>query len=87
MSTILAIATSRGFNRRCDAGCYNSESPHCHCICGGLNHGVGRDQAIDNTRAAVKDSLHTLPRINRDPHSKKLILPLAIRHHQPLLLH
>ena len=86
MSTIMEISTSRGFHARCDRRCYNARSAKCHCICGGLNHAVGRDQAIANTRAALRDSLHTLQRCNKDPHSRKIILPLAIRRHQPVVL-
>ena len=35
---------------RCDKRCYDAIYPKCTCICGGMNHAVGRDRAIDNTR-------------------------------------
>lgn len=35
---------------RCDARCYNAEHEDCDCVCGGLNHGAGEQQAINNTR-------------------------------------
>lgn len=35
---------------RCDARCYNAREPHCECICGGRNHGVGLQKAIEQTR-------------------------------------
>ena len=42
---------------RCDAKCYNATSPHCDCVCGGMNHGVGREQAQDNTRELAGELL------------------------------
>jgi len=50
MATLIAAYNSEGCIGRCDAKCYNAESPDCHCICGGKNHGVGLKKAIDNTR-------------------------------------
>ncbi len=35
---------------KCDAKCHNAKGPNCRCICGGINHGVGNNQAIENTR-------------------------------------
>jgi len=35
---------------RCDARCYNAKEPHCECICGGRNHGVGLQKAIEQAR-------------------------------------
>ena len=49
MTTLIAVYTSRGCVGRCDAKCYNATEPECTCICGGLNHGAGRNQAITNT--------------------------------------
>lgn len=34
---------------RCDSRCYNATGPICVCCCGGMNHGKGLQQAIDNT--------------------------------------
>jgi hypothetical protein len=35
--------------RQCDSRCYNGEiHVECHCICGGQNHGVGLEQAVNN---------------------------------------
>lgn len=36
--------------RRCDAKCYNATHPDCDCVCGGRNHGAGKQQAIETTR-------------------------------------
>ena len=50
MTTLISYHTSSGEQGRCDARCYNAKHPTCDCICGGANHGVGREQAIENTR-------------------------------------
>jgi len=34
---------------RCDARCYNAKGPKCKCVCAGLNHAEGLDQATQNT--------------------------------------
>jgi hypothetical protein len=39
---------SRG--RVCNEQCYNAKHKKCHCICGGINHGVGLQVARENTR-------------------------------------
>ncbi len=50
MVTLISWATSGGDQGRCDAKCYDATEPECTCICGGRNHGAGKQQAIDNTR-------------------------------------
>ena len=35
---------------RCDAKCYDAQGPDCDCVCGGLNHGMGKSHATENTR-------------------------------------
>ena len=54
MTTLIAISTSSGLVGRCDAKCYEATCPVCECICGGRNHGVGREQAAENTRALAE---------------------------------
>lgn len=51
MSTLIAVYNSSGCVGRCDAKCYDAIEDECDCICGGANHGAGKQQAIDNTRA------------------------------------
>lgn len=36
--------------RRCDEACYNAKRLGCHCICGGRNHGLGLQHALENQR-------------------------------------
>lgn len=55
MTTLIAIYNSEGCVGRCDAKCYNAQSPDCDCICGGKNHGAGLEQAAENTREMVDD--------------------------------
>ena len=50
MTMLIAVYTGDGCEGRCDAKCYNAWGPECHCICRGVNHGVGRQEAIANTR-------------------------------------
>jgi hypothetical protein len=49
MSTLMSTGNSSGETGRCDAKCYGAKTKNCHCCCGGRNHGVGLNQAIQNT--------------------------------------
>ena len=51
--TLIAVYNSDGCVGRCDAKCYNATSDECTCICGGANHGAGKQQAVENTRELV----------------------------------
>ena len=49
MTTVLEHRTWRGdLIGRCTARCHTAKGKRCYCICGGVNHGVGLRQAIDN---------------------------------------
>lgn len=50
MTALISYQSSGGDQGRCDAKCYDAHEPDCDCICGGRNHGAGKQQAIDNTR-------------------------------------
>jgi len=50
MTTLISVHNSDGLVGRCDARCHDATSEDCDCVCGGRNHGVGEDQAIENTR-------------------------------------
>jgi len=50
MVTLISYRSSGGDQGRCDAKCYDAADPHCDCICGGRNHGAGKEQALENTR-------------------------------------
>ena len=63
MTTLISWSNSSGEQGRCDAKCYDATGPDCDCICGGRNHGVGQEQAVENTRALaeqmIEDFAHT----------------------------
>jgi len=49
MVTVIEARRPDGsLTRRCDARCYAAKGTTCRCICGGINHGVGLRQTIDN---------------------------------------
>lgn len=50
MTTLISVHNSEGEVGRCDAKCHNAKHKDCDCCCGGVNHGVGGRQAIQNTR-------------------------------------
>lgn len=50
MTTLIAVYSSDGCEGRCNAKCYEATTPGCDCVCGGKNHGKGRQQAVENTR-------------------------------------
>jgi len=50
VTTLIAVWTSEGCAGGCDARCYTAVRDECQCICGGVNHGAGLDQAASNTR-------------------------------------
>ncbi len=55
--TLIAVYTSEGCVGRCDAKCYNAKLPECECVCGGRNHGVGLQKALDNTRELAEQMI------------------------------
>lgn len=57
MATLIAVYTADGCVGRCDAKCYSASEPGCDCICGGLNHAAGKEQAITNTHDRAEEWL------------------------------
>lgn len=57
MTTLIKGGGSEGATRRCDATCHGAKGGQCQCICGGMNHGVGHDQAAENTRQHVETAV------------------------------
>jgi hypothetical protein len=53
MTTVLAVYNSEGCVGRCDARCHHAHGKSCTCICGGKNHGVGLEQAIQNNHERI----------------------------------
>jgi len=49
MTTVVEARTRRGdVIGRCTAKCHTAKGQSCYCICGGVNHGVGLEQAREN---------------------------------------
>ena len=49
MATLIIVYGPEGVLKRCDANCYDSRGTKCTCVCGGSNHGLGLEAAIENT--------------------------------------
>lgn len=60
MSTLISAGNSEGTYGRCDAKCHNAKNGHCHCICGGMNHGVGEAEALERTSNMTADMLQSI---------------------------
>lgn len=48
MTVLLELRRRKRVISVCDQRCYNGKGLRCNCICKGLNHGVGLEQAIQN---------------------------------------
>jgi len=72
MATLIIVSTAGGHKQRCGANCYNATTPQCDCICGGLNHGVGLQQAQTNTQHHVR---RIIERLDNDPNIKNWQIP------------
>jgi hypothetical protein len=84
MTTLIALYHNRRCVGRCDARCYQAHDEHCHCICGGINHGVGRQKALQQTRLFLSD-LPLTRKESHDYHARfKTITPLEVLQ-RPLL--
>jgi len=57
MSCLIYRSNGDHCTGKCDANCYNATGPKCDCICGGKNHGVGIDQATENTRLYAEEMI------------------------------
>lgn len=49
MTTLITASDEDGIVGTCDARCYNATGGECHCVCGGLNHGMGENFATTFT--------------------------------------
>jgi len=57
MVALIVERTSGGKTRTCNSRCYGAKGAECICCCGGKNHGMGLNKAIDNTREATQELL------------------------------
>jgi len=81
VSTLIAVYNSDGCQGRCDAKCYDAHEPDCDCICGGRNHGAGKQQAIDNTREMAESWLEQARTDGQDITRAELAVTVT---HEPL---
>ncbi|MBA7612242.1 hypothetical protein ES703_19478 [subsurface metagenome] len=73
MTTLIIFREKDGrIVSRCDARCYNAKGHRCICVCGGYNHGVGIDEAIENTRH-FEEQLKDTPDAGELAGGKKLV--------------
>jgi len=54
MKSLIFIRHNKKLVSKCDSRCYLAKQPDCNCVCGGMNHGKGLDQAIINTQSYYK---------------------------------
>jgi hypothetical protein len=81
VTTLIAVYNSDGCVGRCDARCYDAAEPDCDCICGGRNHGAGRQQAIGNTRELAEGWLEQARANGQDVTHAELVIDAM---HEPL---
>ncbi len=60
MAILIEVRNGSRVVGRCDAQCYNVAKPHCDCICGGINHGVGLAKAQAATPAIAEDHIRQI---------------------------
>jgi len=81
MTTLISYQSSGGDQGGCDAKCYDAQEPDCDCICGGRNHGAGREQAIENTRELAQSWIDRARANGQDVTDVQLALDAQ---HEPL---
>ena len=81
MTTLIFYQSSGGDQGRCDAKCYYAREDECECICGGRNHGAGKERALDNTRELAESWLEQARANGQDITHIKLVIDAM---HQPL---
>ena len=81
MTTLISYQSSGGDQGRCDAKCYDAREDACDCICGGRNHGSGKQRAIENTRELAESWIEQARADGQDVSHVEL---LAEAMHEPL---
>jgi len=66
MTTVLEARSSEGsLIGRCNAKCHTAKGDTCNCICAGKNHGVGLEQAIENSRELAQSDRQDIEYVTR----------------------
>jgi hypothetical protein len=81
VTTLIAVYNSEGCVGRCNARCYEAAEPDCDCICGGRNHGAGKQQATGNTRELAESWLQQARASGQDITRAELAVTVT---HEPL---
>ena len=81
MTTLIAVCSAEGGQGRCNAKCYEAHEEECDCICGGRNHGVGQEQALDNMRELAESWLEQARASGQDITRAELAITAM---HEPL---
>ena len=68
MTTLISAYNSDGCIGRCDSKCHDATGGDCNCICGGANHGVGAQKAIENATEQWETWIEQF----RNQHAEKL---------------
>lgn len=57
--TLISVYKGTECVSRCDAKCHDASTlaHECDCCCGGRNHGVGHQQALENTREYAEEMM------------------------------
>jgi hypothetical protein len=76
MSTVLAVYNTKGCLGRCDARCHEARGTVCRCVCGGANHGVGVEQAAENSAQMGEEIARSCQDNAGRPAAVQLPLPL-----------
>lgn len=51
---VLRVSRPGCHPQQCDAGCHEGRAVRCRCPCRGINHGVGFNQAVENTGECIE---------------------------------
>lgn len=52
----MIVQISADGKRHCDQRCYDAKWIGCNCICGGKNHGLGLQHALDELEKEQKEN-------------------------------
>ncbi|MFV2172285.1 hypothetical protein ACFHW2_12125 [Actinomadura sp. LOL_016] len=77
MTAVLTVRVGGAVAGSCGRSCYDAEHDDCHCICEGMNHGAGLEQAVANTREHAAAWLARARADGQDITSHELGLPVA----------
>ena len=74
MTVLISGRTSEGKKRTCNSRCHNAKGQNCHCLCQGINHGVGLAQATENTQKMAEELVKQGMKVARG--ASQTVLPL-----------